>query len=76
MIAVNPTDVRKAAAFVEAIAAVEESFGFQLGVGDLGGAASEHFDPVTFGYGEDDPHPYILIRKEPEGELVLGMATP
>jgi hypothetical protein len=74
VIAVNPTDVRKAAAFVEAIAAVEESFGFQLGVGTLQDAGGDFFDPVTFGAGEDS-QPYVLIRKEPEGDLVLGMAT-
>jgi hypothetical protein len=64
----SPAEVRKAAAFVEALNGVEGNFDFRLNVGDFEAAKSEHFEPVTFGPGET----YVVLRN-PEGDLVLAL---
>lgn len=59
MIAFDPTEIGKAAAFVKAIAAVETTFGYRLSLGDSDDPDFEH---VTFG--TDDVFAVVRVKAD------------
>ena len=62
---VDPTEVRKAAAFVEALSKLEDDFGMSLNVGTL----EEGDEPVTFGADGT----YALARLDNASDLRLAI---
>lgn len=75
MHAVNPTEVRKAAAFVEKLQALEEEFGYVLQLGDgilLGRRGAK---PV-FAVAREEARPGSRVDPLMPTPLALGMPTP
>jgi hypothetical protein len=68
-------DVRKALAFVEAIAATEREFGFSLQVGQAEHVADGRDEPVLFGAPAFEGD-YLVVRSgDRPGDLRLALPT-
>jgi hypothetical protein len=69
------TDLRKALAFVEALASLERDYGYLLQVGEAEHVADGIAEPVLFGNG-DSQADYVVVRSGNEpGDLRLALPT-
>jgi hypothetical protein len=69
------TDVRKAIAFVEALAALERDYGYLLQVGEAEYVGDGTDEPVLFGNSEAEGD-YIVVRSGANpGDLRLALPT-